>query len=99
VGGYTMQVAEVGKAVTMLTSDATHADNANADVAAIPALPAPQAGTSIGPDLTAFKSGWKEALGDIKAEMTGLAGKVDTSKDVTIKVERLVGNRFDQFTR
>ncbi len=66
MGGYTMQVAEVENAASMLTSDATHADNANADVEGISALPAPQAGTSIGPDLTAFKSGWEEALGDLR---------------------------------
>jgi hypothetical protein len=97
MGGYTIEVPETERAVDMLTGNATQTHDADTGISTMPKLPAVQAGESIASDVAAFVSGWHEALDDVHNELTGLAKNVDTSKNVTVKVEQEVGNRFARF--
>ncbi len=97
MGGYTIEVPETERAVDMLTGNATRSQSADTGISHMPRLPAVQAGESIAASVAAFVTGWHEALKDITDELTALAHNVDTSKNVTIKVEQQVGNQFNRF--
>ncbi len=97
--GYTIEVRRTESAATALSGNAGLATSALSSLDAINPPGPPPAGRGIGAEVTAFSSGWHDALDKIGKDIGLMASKVTAGAQATVTVEQEVHNQFSRFTQ